>query len=180
MIRASPRSTAAGASTPRLGRLCEEALWRPRKVLDYLARHTHRIALSNDRLLGIDDGIVRLRWRDYAHRGKKKVLRLTPIDLLGRFVRHVLPRGFRRVRHYGLLANRRKTEKLASCRHYFGTAPSDAHSLPRAQRTARLLLRIGITPDRCQACGSPHILRQPMPAVAPLPRVRAPTIEGRP
>lgn len=77
----------------------KKPLGGPPQVLDYLARYTHRVALTNDRLLGLEDGVVRLRWRDYAHGGKKKTLRLAAEDLLLRFMLHVLPRSFCRVRH---------------------------------------------------------------------------------
>jgi hypothetical protein len=148
----------------------------PRHVLDYLARYTQRVALTNDRLLGIDRGIVCLRWRDYAHGAKKKVLRLAATDLLQRFLRHVLPRGFQRVRHYGLLSNRHKTLKLDACRRYFGSATaSDADAQPATPATAGLLARLGIDPNRCRACGSLHIRREPLPTISIQPRARPPT-----
>jgi len=146
----------------------------PRQVLDYLARYTHRVALTNNRLLGQQDGIVRLRWRDYNHGGKKKILRLDASNLLRRFVLHILPRGFHRVRNYGLLGNRHKATKLAACRRYFGIS-SPCAELEPAEVTARLLRRIGIEPDRCQACGGRRILREPIMAMPPLGRARAPT-----
>ena len=151
----------------------------PRQVLDYLARYTHRVALTNDRLLGLHDGIVHLRCRDYAHGGKKKVLRLEATDLLDRFLRHVLPRGFRRVRYYGLLAHRHKATKLAACRRYFGVPfPKPA---PAQKTTGAVLRRLGVEPDRCPACGSRSTLREPVPPVrTPTARPRAPTGGSRP
>lgn len=147
----------------------------PRHVLDYLARYTHRIALTNNRLLGLRDGVVRVRWRDYAHGGRKKTLALQATDLLGRFVLHVLPRGFRRVRHYGLLGNRHKTAKLAASRRYFGIESRTVASTA-TDVTHRLLRRLGIEPDRCPACGSPQISRETIPPRLLVPRVRAPTV----
>jgi hypothetical protein len=152
----------------------------PHRVLDYLARYTHRVALTNDRLLGVDRGLVRLRWRDYAHGGKKKVLQLQATDLLGRFVLHVLPRGFQRVRHYGLLGNRHKAAKLAACRRYFGIAAT-ASSIAKPQDAltsttpADILGRLGIDPDRCHACGSRRLRRELLAPIEILPRARAPT-----
>jgi hypothetical protein len=146
----------------------------PRQVLAYLARYTHRVALTNDRLLALRDGLVHLRWRDYADGGKTKVLQLQPVDLLGRFVLHVLPRGFHRIRHYGLLGNRHKAVKLAACRRYFGTPCPDTLGTTR-ENTARVLRRLHIDPDRCSACGSTRIIRQAIAATPPLPRARAPT-----
>jgi len=148
----------------------------PRRVLEYLARYTHRVALTNNRLLGLCDGIVRLRWRDYAHGGKKKVLQFGATDLIGRFVLHVLPRGFQRVRHYGLLGNRHKASKLAACRRYFGTQPPSTVTRDKdVNPTTALLHRMGIEPDRCQVCGSRRIRREPLAPTPFRPRARAPT-----
>lgn len=85
-------------------------------VLDYLGRYTHRIALSNERLLRADRDTVRFRYRDRVHGNRRKVLSLAPEEFLRRFLLHVLPRGFMRIRHYGLLANRAKRERLARTR----------------------------------------------------------------
>jgi predicted Zn-ribbon and HTH transcriptional regulator len=146
----------------------------PRQVLDYLARYTHRVALTNDRLLDHSDGVVRLRWRDYAHGGKKKVLHLKAADLLGRFVLHVLPQGFHRIRHYGLLGNRHKQAKLAAARRYFGLI-TPQQPQPLLTATTRLLRRAGVEPDRCPACGSARICRELFRPISRLPMVRAPT-----
>jgi putative transposase/transposase-like zinc-binding protein len=143
----------------------------PRSVLDYLARYTHRVALTNDRLLGIDDDIVRLRWRDYAHGGKRKVLRLRAYDLLGRFVLHVLPHGFRRVRHYGLLGNRHRSVKLAACRRYFGLQPVDRPSVGTIC-TGRPSTHPSI---HCPVCGSTKFRREPVASQPPVAHARAPT-----
>jgi hypothetical protein len=153
----------------------------PRHVLDYLARYTHRVALTNNRLLGIDRDLVRLRWRDYARGGKKSVLQLQATDLLSRFLLHVLPRGFQRVRHYGLLGNRYKATKLAACRHYFGIVATTASATdPRDDTdtaTVAILARLGIDPDRCHACGSRRIRREPLLPTPIVPRARAPTAD---
>jgi hypothetical protein len=175
------RALADTVDWPALGKhdwvvYAKNSLAGPRAVLDYLARYTQRVALTNDRLLGIDHGVVRLRWRDYARGAKKKVLRLKATELLRRFLLHVLPRGFQRVRHYGLLGSRHKKHKLAACHRYFGIATASHDDAPRATRTATLLLaRIGIDPDRCDACGSRRIRREPLVATPVLPRARAPT-----
>jgi hypothetical protein len=154
----------------------KKSLAGPRDVLDYLARYTQRVALTNNRLLGIDRGVVRLRWRDYAHGATNKVLRLTATELLRRFLLHIVPRGFQRVHHYGLLANRHRALKLAACRRYFGATTTRHATAPRAQLPAAVLLaRIGVDPDRCPACGSTRIRREPLLVAPPSPRARAPT-----
>jgi Putative transposase/Transposase zinc-binding domain len=147
----------------------------PRHVLDYLARYTHRVALTNDRLLDLRENVVHVRWRDYAHGGKRKVLRLDATDLLARFVLHVLPHGFRRVRHYGLLGNRHRSAKLAACRRYFGIAPIDPQPTAPINATLRSWLTLGTDPRRCAACGATQLHREPIPPQPPVARARAPT-----
>jgi len=88
----------------------------PERVLQYLGRYTHRVAIANDRLVSIDDGVVRFRWKDYAHHNQVKVMALPAEEFLRRFLLHVVPSGFRRIRHFGLLANRGRAAKLARCR----------------------------------------------------------------
>ncbi len=91
-------------------------------TLKYLARYTHRAAISNRRLVSLADGRVTFRWKDYAHGGKRGTMTLAAVEFVRRFLTHVLPSGFVRVRHYGLLANRHRREKLARCRELLGTA----------------------------------------------------------
>jgi hypothetical protein len=88
----------------------------PEQVLAYVARYTHRIAISNDRLIAIDDAAVRFRWRDYRHGNRHRTMTLAADEFIRRFLLHVLPSGFQRIRYYGFLANRRRDQKLARCR----------------------------------------------------------------
>jgi hypothetical protein len=89
----------------------------PEQVLAYLGRYTHRVAIANSRLVGIDDdGCVRFRWKDYRHHDKQKVMALEADEFIRRFLLHVLPDGFHRIRHYGFLANGRRAAKLGRCR----------------------------------------------------------------
>jgi hypothetical protein len=88
----------------------------PQQVLDYLSRYTHRVGVSNERLLSFHDGQVRFKVRDNAQAGKKRIEQLSTKEFTRRFLQHVLPTGFKRIRHYGLLANCHKREKLAQCR----------------------------------------------------------------
>ena len=88
----------------------------PEVVLKYLVRYTHRVALSNRRLLSLTDGVVQLQYKDYAARGVEKTLTLSAAEFLRRFLQHVLPRGFVKVRHYGLWANRYREANLEVCR----------------------------------------------------------------
>jgi hypothetical protein len=95
----------------------------PQQVLDYLGRYTHRIAISNNRLLSIDDACVRFRYKDYAHGNRRKVMSLEADEFIRRFLLHVLPTGFMRIRHYGLVANCAKRAKLAHARTALGYQP---------------------------------------------------------
>ena len=99
----------------------------PERVLRYLGRDTHRIAISNARLISLADGIVRFHWKDYADHGRTKVMALGIEEFLRRFLLHVLPRGFVRIRHFGLLANRHRRATIARARHLLGgAAPTTA------------------------------------------------------
>ena len=88
----------------------------PAQVLKYLARYTHRVAISNSRLLSLEDGRVTFQWKDYADGGQSKAMTLDAVELIRRFLVHVLPSGFVRIRHFGFLANRARKEKLVLCR----------------------------------------------------------------
>jgi hypothetical protein len=133
----------------------------PAALLDYLARYTHRVAISNDRILGFDGRTVKLRWRDSAHGNKKRLLSIDAMTFLSRFVQHVLPRGFKRVRHYGLLAPAGKAASLAACHRYFGrVGSSPARSMPLT--THGFWERIGWDVTRCEACGSRHLRAEPV------------------
>jgi hypothetical protein len=88
----------------------------PEQVLKYLSRYTHRVAISNQRLVGLENGDVRFHWKDYAHQGATKTMKLKATEFIRRFLLHVLPLCFVRIRHYGFLANRVRQEKLALCR----------------------------------------------------------------
>ena len=88
----------------------------PEHVLQYLARYTHRVAISNHRLLSVDEDQVRFRWKDYAHRSKQRVMALSNEEFLPRFLQHVLPRSFPRIRYFGWLANRKRSSLLPVCR----------------------------------------------------------------
>ena len=102
----------------------------PRKLLDYLGRYTHRVAISNHRLLNCEDGQVRYRYRDRRDGDRLKTDVLPAAEFLHRFLQHVLPDRFLRIRHYGLLANRGKQKHLAQCRTLLGTQPPKADEQP--------------------------------------------------
>jgi hypothetical protein len=92
----------------------------PQQVLRYLARYTHRVAISNRRLLDFEDGVVRIRYKDYAHGNRKRVMKLSASEFVRRFLLHVLPSGLVRIRHYGILSNRHRHGALTRCRELLG------------------------------------------------------------
>jgi Putative transposase/Transposase zinc-binding domain len=129
----------------------------PEQVLKYLARYTHRVAISNRRLLDFDDGFVRFRYKDYAHGNRKRVIKLSAHEFVRRFLRHVLPTGFVRIRHYGILSNCRRQEDLACCRQLLDGAaaaesePQETSNIPEGQAL--------ITPTRvCPNCGAGRLI----------------------
>ena len=92
----------------------------PEQVLEYVGRYTHRVAISNNRLRDIENGNVRFSWKDYRHHDRHKLMTLSADEFIRRFLIHVLPQGFHRIRYYGLLGNRHRAEKLARCRELLG------------------------------------------------------------
>lgn len=123
----------------------------PEQVLDYLGRYTHRVALSNNRLIDHRDGRVQFRWKDYADHDRVKVMTLEADEFLRRFLLHIVPRGFMRMRHFGLLANRIRGGALTRCRDLFGQPPIE--DVP-PESVAGLLHRLtGVDLSRCAVCG---------------------------
>lgn len=104
---------------------CKEPFAGPSQVLRYLSRYTHRVAISNRRLVSADDGGIAFRWKDYRITGpdRWKTMTLPPHEFIRRFLLHVLPKGFHRIRHYGLLANTNRAESIAKARQLLGAAP---------------------------------------------------------
>jgi hypothetical protein len=133
----------------------------PAQVLKYLARYTHRVAISNHRLVSLEAGRVTFRYKDYADEHKSKTMTLSACEFLRRFVTHVLPTGFTKIRHYGLLANRFRAARLAlSRRLLFATA---APTAPGGPDTGDAL---GVEPTRercCEKCGSRRLECRALP-----------------
>jgi len=105
----------------------------PEQVLQYLARYTHRVAISNHRLVAVTDSHVTFRWKDYAHHSRQRTMTLTGEEFLRRFVQHVLPKGFPRIRYFGWLANRRRNKLLPRCRLLLAQRPAEIPVAPRGK-----------------------------------------------
>ena len=124
----------------------------PEQVLDYLARYTHRVAIANSRLVALADGRVSFLWKDYRHHDKRKVMTLDADEFIRRFLLHVLPDGFHRIRHYGYLANGGRAAKLAHCRRLLA-APEPAPPPAAADYRERYRQLTGRSLDLCPCCG---------------------------
>jgi hypothetical protein len=124
----------------------------PEQVLDYLGRYTHRVAISNQRLLSIDDEKVLFRYRDYAHGNRNKTMALDAAEFIRRFLLHVLPSGFMRIRHYGIIANRGKREHLVAAREALG-APTLQHTVEPETIEAFWLRVANRDIHQCPRCG---------------------------
>lgn len=133
----------------------------PAQVLAYLGRYTHRVAISNARLISMAGEKVAFRWKDYRHHGKAKVLSLDAHEFIRRFLQHTLPDGFHRIRHYGFLANGHRAEKLTLCRKLLGARPPNPTSTPTEETVATFRR------DRCPCCGGAMIILMTLPRPQP-------------
>jgi hypothetical protein len=147
----------------------------PQQVLDYLGRYTHRVAISNHRLVSVSDQQVRFRYKDYAHSNARKVLALDAAEFIRRFLLHVLPTGFMRIRHYGIIANRAKATKLTHARTALGQPSMPP---PPPESIAAFWLRIvQLNVHQCPYC---RVGRMVVIAPLPTPRARAPPRHASP
>jgi hypothetical protein len=147
---------------------CKPPFRGPEQVLRYLGAYTHRVALSNHRLVSFLDDQVTFRWRDSAHKNKKRLMTLPVDEFLRRFLLHVLPRGFVRIRHFGFLASRRRGALLPLCRKMLDGASSTAHSVIACSNR-----RSEPSPLwTCTVCGGTMVLIERLTAVQI--RLRAP------
>jgi len=141
----------------------------PKRVLKYLARYTHRVAISNHRLVSLDDGRVTFRYKDYADDHRSKTMSLPADEFLRRFLQHVLPRGFVKVRHYGLLANRHREDRLKVCRRLLLVVAADA-LLADAACSPDAVIVEPVRPAACPRCGGHRLTTIALPNGGPGPR----------
>ena len=106
----------------------------PAQVLEYVGRYTHRVAISNNRLVSMDNGRVRFRWKDYRDGNRQKIMTLDANEFIRRFLIHVLPDGFHRIRYFGFLGNCHRARKLERCRELLGMAPPERTDPPADYR----------------------------------------------
>jgi hypothetical protein len=128
------------------------------QVLAYVARYTHRVAISNDRLVDIDRGKVRFRWKDYRNGSRQKTMSLAADEFIRRFLLHVLPQGFQRILYYGFLANRHREQKLARCRQLLAMPPPEATDEAAVQDFRDQYRQLtGACLTECPACQRGHM-----------------------
>jgi Putative transposase/Transposase zinc-binding domain len=151
----------------------------PAQVLKYLARYTHRVAISNHRLTALENGEVTFRWKDYVHGNEQKTMKLKAVEFIRRFLLHVLPIGFVRIRHYGLLANRVCREKLELCRTLLAamTSPQLAAAEPVSEPEKAIEGKAKAASHACPVCGEGRMTVIETLRAAPRDRGRVPIRE---
>jgi hypothetical protein len=142
----------------------------PQQVLDYLGRYTHRVAISNHRLLALEDGRVTFSWKDYRDSGASKVMSLEAGEFIRRFLLHVLPDGFQKIRYFGLMANRGRAANLALCRELIPDAAPSAPAPEVKDWSERYRQLTGEDPRLCPACKRGRLI--PKQALLPLTSVQ--------
>jgi hypothetical protein len=148
------------------GVYCKPPFGGPKGVLQYLGRYTHRIAISNNRILANRDGNVSFLWRDYADDTRQKTMTLKADEFIRRFLLHVLPERFVRIRHFGLLANRSRKDNIAVCHKIMGGGKTTTQKSARKETWQEQLLRIcGIDVNVCPVCqkGRMHTIKRLFP-----------------
>jgi hypothetical protein len=131
----------------------KQAFGGPKQVINYLGRYTHRTAISNDRILNVDKQTVTFSWKDYAHNYKKQITTLTGEDFIRLFCLHILPPGFTRIRHYGLLSSASKKKSLAIIRADLKLSPIVNSNTSEKSWQEIVFERMGIKPGICKCCG---------------------------
>jgi hypothetical protein len=138
-----------------------------KQVMAYLGRYTHRTAISNDRILHVDQEHVTFAWKDYSQNNKRQVTTMKGEDFLKRFCLHICPFGYTRIRHYGFLSSASKVKSLALIRRSLGTKPP----APLGDQWMLIVLeRMGIVPQKCKCCGGKMIVITSLPDKFHLPR----------
>ncbi len=144
----------------------------PQQVLDYVGRYTHRVAISNNRLLDMEGDQVRFQWKDYRHGDRVKTMSLSADEFIRRFLMHVLPSGFQRIRYYGFLGSRKRKENLAECRRLLNMPPPP---IPAAETDYRDHYEelTGRSLRQCPQCQSGRMVRV---AILPAVTCNCPTV----
>nr|WP_319001702.1 IS91 family transposase [Clostridium estertheticum] len=133
---------------------CKPPFGSSEHVLEYLSRYSHRVAISNHRIVNLENGYVTFKWKDYRDHNKEKFMTLTVDEFMRRFFMHVLPRKFVKIRHYGILSNRNRSTKLKKCKELTGTVQTEKQNLEIKLSVSELLLKLtGVDINICSCCG---------------------------
>jgi hypothetical protein len=152
---------------------CKPPLRSAESVMEYLGRYTHRVAISNDRLVKMEGGRVTFRYRDRGDNDRVRLMTLDADEFMRRFLLHILPDGFVKIRHYGILSNRSGKAKLSLCKRVLGVDCRAEGSEKRIESWQELLTRItGVDPRICASCGKgkmvlKEVLNPSAPPLAP-------------
>lgn len=136
---------------------CKPPFRNASKVITYLGRYTHRVAISNNRILALKDGKVTFSWRDYRDHYKHKTMTVSAVEFIRRFMLHILPPGFRKIRHYGILAARDKSKRVSLCKKL--TRSACPEPTPPSSPVEKLRKMLGADFDLCPCCGIGHLAR---------------------
>jgi hypothetical protein len=150
-----PDETIAGLHKTNWVVYCKPPFGDAQKVIDYLGRYTHRVTISNNRLVSEKDGFVSFRWRNYADGNKQKIMTLRAEEFIRRFLMHVLPSGFRKIRHFGIFASRDKHKRIELCKRLTKTKIV----FVRESAAERLERIFGKDFNLCPFCNSGHMTR---------------------
>jgi hypothetical protein len=153
------RRNSSGGTAQRWVVYAKAPFGGPMQVLRYLGRYTHRVAISNHRLMAFDGEQVSFHWKDYAHGSVQKVMTLAATEFLRRFFLHVLPKGFVRIRHFGFIANRFRKQALAECRRLLAVS-APVITAPCEQRAEWHCPRCGARMEVRQAFTAAELLRR--------------------
>jgi len=136
---------------------CKPPFKSPNHVIEYLGRYTHKVAISNSRIISCKDGSVTFKWRDYKHNNDQKVMTITCEEFIRRFLLHVLPKKFFKIRHYGILGSRNKKTKLARCQRLSGIKVDQLKVLTKRELLQKIF---GYDVFSCPHCGSEYVNRR--------------------
>lgn len=151
---------------------CKPPFGSPEHVLEYLGRYTHRIAISNNRIIAFENGLVVFKWRDYRDNNKEKFMTVTAEEFIRRFLMHVLPQKFVKIRHYGILSNRSRVTKLKKCKTILKVPTLDIHTKPKLSPAELILKLTGIDINICPCCsGKMNAKRKLEPKISDPPKI---------
>ena len=139
-------------------------------VIEYLGRYTHRVAISNNRIVACENGYVVFKWKDYRDNSKEKYMTVTAEEFIRRFLMHVLPYKFVKIRHYGILSNRNRITKLKKCKLILKVPISKIEEKVTLSTAELLLKLIGVDINKCPCCNGKMITRRKLkPKILDIP-----------